>query len=81
MRQICNKDVTNSTVRPAILVSISVSMTLYYVTVALTGKSRDIILFDFPRKGAGEKIEKIVVNKANCRLYQHLNLICVHETN
>jgi len=57
------------------------SMTSYYITVALTGKSRDIILFDFPRNGAGEKIEKIVVKKANFRLYQHLNLIYVHKTN
>jgi hypothetical protein len=31
-------------------------MTSYYIIVALTGKSRDIILFDFPGKDAGEKI-------------------------
>jgi hypothetical protein len=52
-----------------------------YIIVALTGKSRDFILFYFPRKEAGEKTEKIVVNKTNCRLYQHFDLICVHETN
>jgi len=56
-------------------------MTSYYIIVALTGKSRDIILFGFPRKGAGEKNEKIVFKKANFRLYQHLNLICMHKTN